>query len=62
MNMALCRDCQQRGCASGDTSRRGRRQHQLTSEIAMSLEVGVPIINDCPVYNFKTQLRLGVMY
>jgi len=35
---------------------------KLTSEIAMSLEVGVPIINDYPVYNFKTQLRLNATY
>jgi hypothetical protein len=35
---------------------------KLTSEIAMSLEAGVPIINDYPVYNFKTQLRLNVTY
>ncbi|MDE2063415.1 MAG: hypothetical protein KGJ00_13495, partial [Bradyrhizobium sp.] len=34
----------------------------LTSGMAMSLEVGVPIINDYPVYNFKTQLRLVMMY
>ena len=35
---------------------------KLTSEIAMSLEAGVPIINDYPVYNFKTQLRFNVTY
>lgn len=34
----------------------------LTSEVAMSLEVGVPIVNNYPVYNFKTQLRLNVMW
>ena len=34
----------------------------LTSEVAMSLEIGVPIVNDYPVYNFKTQLRLNVMW
>ena len=35
---------------------------KLTSDIAMSLEVGVPIIKDYPVYNLKTQLRLNVTY
>jgi len=35
---------------------------KLTREIAMSLEAGVPIINDYPVYNFKTQLRLNVVW
>jgi len=34
----------------------------LTKGVAISCEVGVPIINDYPVYNFKTQLRLAVFY
>jgi Putative MetA-pathway of phenol degradation len=35
---------------------------KFTENIALSLEVGVPIIRDYPVYNFKTQLRLNVTY
>lgn len=35
---------------------------KLTSDLALSLEVGVPIVNEYPVYNFKTQLRLNVVY
>lgn len=34
----------------------------LTDNIALSLEVGVPIIKDYPVYNLKTQVRLNVTY
>ena len=35
---------------------------KFTDNIAMSLEVGVPIVRDYPVYDFKTQLRLNVTY
>jgi hypothetical protein len=35
---------------------------KLSDNIALSLEVGVPIIKDYPVYNFKTQLRFNVIY
>jgi hypothetical protein len=34
----------------------------LTDHIALSLELGVPIIKDYPVYNFKAQVRLNVTY
>jgi hypothetical protein len=34
----------------------------FTDHVALSIEVGVPIIKDYPVYNFKTQLRLNVTY
>ena len=34
----------------------------LTRDIAMSLEIGVPIVRDYPVYDFKTQLRFNVMW
>jgi hypothetical protein len=34
----------------------------LTDHIALSLEIGVPIIKDYPVYNFKAELRLNVSY
>jgi hypothetical protein len=34
----------------------------LTDHIALSLEIGVPIIKDYPVYNFKTEVRLNVTY
>ena len=35
---------------------------KLTSELAMSLEIGVPIVKDYPVYNLKTQLRLNATW
>jgi hypothetical protein len=35
---------------------------KLSDNIALSLEVGVPIIKDYPVYNLKTQLRFNVTY
>jgi len=35
---------------------------KLTDNLALSLEVGVPIVKDYPVYDFKTQLRLNVTY
>jgi hypothetical protein len=34
----------------------------LTDHVALSLEIGVPIIKDYPVYNFKTEVRLNVTY
>jgi hypothetical protein len=34
----------------------------LTDHIAVSLEIGVPIIKDYPVYNFKAELRLNVTF
>ncbi|WP_298253521.1 hypothetical protein [Bradyrhizobium sp.] len=35
---------------------------KFTDNIALSLEIGVPIIRDYPVYDFKTQLRLNVTW
>ncbi len=35
---------------------------KFTENIALSLEVGVPIIKDYPLYDFKTQLRLNVTW
>jgi hypothetical protein len=35
---------------------------KLSDNIALSLELGVPIIKDYPVYNLKTQVRLNVTY
>ena len=35
---------------------------KLSDNIALSLEIGVPIIRDYPVYNLKTQVRLNVTY
>jgi len=35
---------------------------KLSDNIAASLEVGVPIIKDYPVYNFKAQFRLNVTW
>jgi hypothetical protein len=34
----------------------------LTDHIAVSFEVGVPIIKDYPVYNFKAEVRLNVTF
>jgi hypothetical protein len=35
---------------------------KFTENIALSLEFGVPIVKDYPVYDFKTQLRLNVTW
>src|SRR5580692_10823918 len=35
---------------------------KFTDNVALSLEIGVPIIKDYPVYDFKTQLRLNITY
>jgi hypothetical protein len=35
---------------------------KLSDNIALSLEIGVPIIKNYPVYDFKTQVRLNVNY
>src|SRR5882757_3656683 len=35
---------------------------QLSNNVALSFELGVPIIKDYPVYNLKTQVRLNVTY
>jgi hypothetical protein len=35
---------------------------QLSSNVALSFELSVPIIKDYPVYNLKTQVRLNVTY
>jgi hypothetical protein len=35
---------------------------QLSKNVALSFELGVPIIRDYPVYNLKTQVRLNVTY
>ena len=34
----------------------------LTDHIALSVEIGVPIVKDYPVYNFKAEVRLNVTY
>jgi hypothetical protein len=34
----------------------------LTDHVALSLEIGVPIINAYPVYNFKAQIRLNTTF
>jgi hypothetical protein len=39
-----------------------RLGRKLTDDIALSLEVGVPIIKDYPVYDFKTQIRLNMLF
>ncbi|MDE2285637.1 MAG: hypothetical protein KGK33_13580 [Hyphomicrobiales bacterium] len=36
--------------------------HDLTNHIALSLEVGVPIISAYPVYKFKAQVRLNATF
>jgi hypothetical protein len=40
-------------------ARVGRR---LSDDLALSLEVGLPIIKDYPVYDFKTQVRLNLTF
>jgi hypothetical protein len=35
---------------------------KITDNTALSLEIGVPIVKDYPVYDFKTQLRLNVTW
>jgi len=35
---------------------------KLTENLALSLEIGVPIIKDYPVYDFKTEVRLNLTY
>ena len=35
---------------------------KITDNLALSLEVGVPIIKDYPVYDFKTEVRLGLRF
>jgi hypothetical protein len=35
---------------------------KLSDTVALSLEVGVPILKDYPVYDFKTQARLNVSW
>lgn len=35
---------------------------KVTDNIAISLEVGVPIIKDYPVYNFIMELRINLTY
>lgn len=35
---------------------------KFTENIALSLEIGVPIVRDYPVYDFKKQLRLNVTW
>jgi hypothetical protein len=41
------------------TDRVGKK---FSDTIALSLEIGVPIIKNYPVYDFKAQLRLNVTY
>ena len=40
----------------------GRIGRRLTDNSTVSLEIGVPIVKDYPVYNFKTALRLNVTF
>jgi hypothetical protein len=35
---------------------------KLTDNLVLSLEIGVPIIKDYPVYDFKTEIRLNVLF
>jgi hypothetical protein len=36
--------------------------HKLSDNAALSVEVGVPIIKDYPVYDFKTEVRLNLTF
>jgi hypothetical protein len=35
---------------------------KLSNNVVISLEIGVPIIKDYPVYNFKSQVRLNMKF
>lgn len=35
---------------------------KLTQNLVLSLEVSVPIIKDYPVYDFKTEVRLNLLF
>jgi hypothetical protein len=35
---------------------------KLTQNLVLSLEVSVPIIKDYPVYDFKTEVRLNMLF
>lgn len=35
---------------------------KFSEDISLSLEVGVPIIKDYPIYDFKTEVRLNVLF
>ena len=35
---------------------------KLTADLALSLEVSVPIVKDYPVYDFKTEVRLNMTF
>ena len=53
--------------ATGQTGRLflpfdARIGRKLSDNVALSLEIGVPIIKDYPVYDFKTQIRLNVTF
>jgi len=53
--------------ATGQTGRLflpfdARIGRKLSNNMALSLEVGVPIIKEYPVYDFKTQVRLNINY
>ena len=34
----------------------------ITKDVTLSLEIGVPLIKDYPVYDFKTVTRLNVKF
>ena len=34
----------------------------MTKDLVLSLEVGVPIVKDYPVYDFKTEVRLNMLF
>jgi hypothetical protein len=34
----------------------------VTDNLVIKLELSVPIIKDCPVYNFKTEFRIVIKY
>jgi hypothetical protein len=35
---------------------------KLTDNLVLSLEVGVPLVKEYPVYDFKTEVRLNVLF
>lgn len=40
----------------------GRIGRKITDDLALSLEIGVPIVKDYPVYAFKTEVRCNLTF
>jgi hypothetical protein len=54
---------QQAGRPTADTENNGQDfTRTLSRDVTISLEIGLPIVRDYPVYNFKTEARLNVKF